>query len=338
MQEAKPDGIIFADPGFYPSLRKHLPDIPIHISTQANVLNYEAVKFWRDLGVSRVILARELSLKEIEQISQKVPDIELEVLVHGSLCVSYSGRCLLSDYLSNNERKANQGNCSQPCRWRYKMVAEGNPDEQYEITEDEKGTYIMNPKDIALIRYIPDLIDAGVCSFKVEGRTKSMYYASLVAKSYRKMIDAYYSGKEPDVTELYNELTYAGNRGFTEGFLLNKPDSSHYNYISGKGNPKSVFLGIITDKISDDTYKISVKNQLKIGENVDFITPESQINTTILEIFDIYGEKIEIANTNAEVVIKFDDGPEYWNKGIIRSKKEEAGVKTETRLHSGTCY
>lgn len=338
LKETKPDGIIFADPGFYPTLKSELPDVPMHVSTQANVLNYEAVKFWRDQGVSRVILARELSLKEIEQISNKVPDIELEVLVHGSICVAYSGRCLLSDYLSKNERKANQGNCTQPCRWPYKLklVDPKNPDDEYELLEDEHCSYVMNPKDIALIKYIPDLINAGVCSFKVEGRTKSMYYASQVAKAYKTAINAHYEGKTPDMEELYAELLRVGNRGFSTGFLLDKPDSEHYNYVSGKGNTKSVFQAIITEKVSGNTYKILVKNQLKSGGIFDIITPDEQVSSRITEIVNEYGEKIEVANTNSEVTVKFESPPENWEWGIIRYK-EDTCAKTETHIYCGTC-
>lgn len=327
LQDAKPDALIFADPGFYQVIRKNLPDIPFHISTQANVLNYESVKFWRDLGASRVILARELSLKEIGEISSKVPDIELEVLVHGSMCVAYSGRCLLSDYLTNNERKSNQGNCYQPCRMKYKLT-EQKKGQEFEICEDEQGTYILNPKDLALIEYIPDLINAGVSSFKVEGRTKSVYYASLVAKTYKDAI----TGKKPD----YEELMNAGNRGFSTGFLIDKPDSSHYSYFSGKNESKSMFLGLITDRASENTFKIQIKNQIKTAQNIDFITPTENVNATITEMFDLDGVQIEVANTNSEVLIKFEQEPDNWHWGIIRCK-ERTDVKTETHIHCGTC-
>jgi len=327
LQEAKPDAVIFADPGFYNTLREKLPDVDLHISTQANVLNYEAVKFWRDMGVSRIILARELSLKEIEQISNKVPDIELEVLVHGSMCVAYSGRCLLSDYLTNNERKANLGNCYQPCRWQYKLI-EQRKDQEFEITEDQHGTYILNPKDLALIEYIPALINAGVHSFKIEGRTKSVYYASLVAKAYKAAI----RGEKPD----YEELMNAGNRGFSTGFMTDKPDDNHYNYYTGKNESKSVFQGLVTDKISSNIYKLQIKNQIKPGENVDFITPQERINTVITEIFDLEQQKIEVANTNTEVLIKVEEEPENWHWGIIRCK-EKTNDKIETHVHCGAC-
>lgn len=338
LADAKPDGIIFADPGFYSIIKKYLPDVPIHISTQANVLNYEAVKFWQDLGATRIILARELSLKEIEQIANKVPSIELEVLVHGSMCVSYSGRCLLSDYMTNNTRKANQGACAQPCRWSYSLIESKRPDEQYEITEDQHGTYILNPKDLALIEYIPDLINAGVCSFKIEGRTKSMYYAALVAKTYKKAINAYYEGKSVNTEELFEELFNAGNRGFTSGFLVDKPDSSHYDYKSSKSSLKSVFQGIMLEKTGNDTLKIKAKNQLKQRDIIDFITPTFEASTEILEITSEFGEKIEVANTNDEVYIKLNINniPEDWKWGMIRQKENELSnaIQTKTYLYS----
>lgn len=337
LQDIRPDGIIFADPGFYSSVKKYLPNTPIHISTQANVLNCEAVKFWQGLGASRIILARELSLKEISQIHEKVPDIELEVLVHGSICVAYSGRCLLSDYMTNNTRKSNQGACTQPCRWKYSLIESQRPGQEFEITEDDLGTYILNPKDIALIEHVSDLIEAGVCSFKVEGRTKSMYYAALVAKTYRKAINAYYNGKSVDTDELFEELLNAGNRGFTTGFLIEKPDSSHYAYKAGKSNLKSTFQGIVLEKKDDKTLLIKTKNQIKLGEEVDFITPQTATSAQVLEIIDQFGESRESANTNEEVYIKLniETLPEDWKWGIIRQREKTTNeIQAETYICS----
>jgi putative protease len=323
LQDSKPDGIIFADAGFYNNVKKYLPDVPMHISTQANILNSETVKFWQGLGASRVILARELSLQEISQIHTDVPDMELEVLTHGSMCVSYSGRCLLSDYMTNNTRKANQGACTQPCRWKYSLIESNRPGEEFDISEDEHGTYIMNPKDLCLIEHIGDLIEAGVCSFKVEGRTKSMYYAALVAKTYKQAIDSYYNKKEVNFDELHNELCNAGNRGFTKGFLLEKPDSSHYAYSGSKSRLMSTFQGIVTEKAENNTIKIKTKNQIKSGETVDLLTPSSVITAKVDEIINEYGEIIEVANTNSEVCIKLniESIPEDWAWGIIRQKE-----------------
>lgn len=339
LSDAKPDGIIFGDPGFYPILKKEVPNIPLHISTQANTLNYQAVKFWQDLGITRVILARELALREIEEIANKVPGMELEVLVHGSLCVAYSGRCLLSDYMTNNTRKSNQGNCVQPCRWKYKLVEEKRPGQYYDLTEDEKGTYILNPKDSALIGHISDLINAGVCSFKIEGRTKSLYYASIVAKAYKQAINAHYEGKKINTEELLYELSKVGNRGFTTGFLLDKPDSDHYDYNTSKGIAGATFLGTIIDK-ENEKYKVVARNQIKLGDNVEWITPNQQIPAKIDAITDSYGENVTVADTNDIIYLSLDEKYgklDNWQWGIIRSKEEQNGHQTQANLYCGAC-
>ena len=339
LADAKPDGIIFADPGFYSYVKKYLPDVPIHISTQANILNYETVRFWQDLGAKRVILARELSLKEIEQIHTQVPDMELEVLIHGSMCVAYSGRCLLSDYMTNNTRKSNQGRCAQPCRWKYSLIESQRPGQEFDITEDSHGTYIMNPKDLSLIEYIPDLINAGVCSFKVEGRTKSMYYAAMVAKTYKKAINTHYNGEKINTDELYEELFNVGNRGFSTGFLLDEPDSSHYDYNGNKSKLKSTFMGLILGEEAGKL-KIKTKNRIDIDETIDLITPNNAVSAKVVEIIDQYGENKEVANTNEELLIKLDTEniPEDWQLGIIRQRIAEKGqtknVSTETYICS----
>lgn len=206
IKDANPDAILVSDFGFINILKKYMPDTPLHISTQTNILNYECVKFWRDMGASRVVLARELSIPEIAEIKQKVPDIELECFIHGAQCVSYSGRCLLSDYFTNGERISNQGNCCQPCRWSYKLVEETRPNEYYEINEDAHGTHILSPKDLCLVYHLKEMIDAGVDSFKVEGRTKSLYYVSAVAKTYRSAIDELYQNPNADMSKYFEEL------------------------------------------------------------------------------------------------------------------------------------
>ena len=232
-KDANPDAIILSDFGVFNLVRKYMPDTPVHISTQTNTLNYESVKFWRDLGASRVILARELAIKDIAEIKKQVPDVELESFVHGSQCVSFSGRCLLSDYFTNGERKANHGNCSQPCRWSYKLVEETRPGQYYEINQDERGSHILSPKDLCLVEHIKELIDAGIDSLKVEGRTKSLYYVSAVAKTYRQAIDECLKNPDTDLHKYFIELQKVGNRGYTTGFALgeNKPDSYSLSLI-----------------------------------------------------------------------------------------------------------
>lgn len=340
LADVKPDGIIFGDPGIFNAMKKHGLDIPMHVSTQANSLNYEAVKFWRDLGVSRVILARELSLKQIEEISSKVPDVELEALVHGSMCVAYSGRCLLSDYMTDNKRKANQGNCSQPCRWNYKLYEQTRSGEMYDITDDEKGTYILNPKDLCTVEYIPDLINAGVHSFKVEGRTKSLYYASVVAKAYRRAIDAHFAGKKIDGSALVEEVALAGNRGFSKGFLFDVPDHTGSEYRTSKGTAGATFVASVLEKVDDSVYKLVARNQLKVGDEVEWITPDQQISNQITEILNENNESVQAANTNDIIYLKLYNNGIALNNceyAIVRRKEEKNAVQTQSNVHCGTC-
>ncbi len=320
--DEKPDAFIFSDFGVYNVLKKHCPDIPLHVSTQANTLNCEAVKFWRDNGIARVILARELSLGEISEISQKVPDIELEVFVHGSLCVSYSGRCLLSEYMTTPDRSSNRGNCTQPCRWKYKLVEEKRPGEYFDITEDEKGCYILNPRDIALIEHIPALMDCGVNCFKIEGRTKSLYYVAVTARAYRQAIDAYLKGEKINVEEMLQELSLAGNRGFTTEFYENTSDPSRYNYANSKGTAKADFLGLIEDKTENNFFTINVKNQFMLNQKIEIITPTETTGSRIISIEDIFGNTVEKADTNKTVYIKIDKDIQNWKNAIIRSTKD----------------
>ena len=222
IKDANPDAILVSDFGIMNLLKKYMPDTPLHVSTQTNILNYECVKFWQDMGATRVVLARELSISDIAEIKNKVPDMEVECFIHGAQCVSYSGRCLLSDYFTKGERISNQGNCCQPCRWSYKLVEETRPNEYYEINEDAHGTHILSPNDLCLVHHLKEMIDAGVDSFKVEGRTKSLYYVSAVAKTYRQAIDEIYQNPNADMEKYFYELKKVGNRGYTTGFALEK--------------------------------------------------------------------------------------------------------------------
>ena len=248
INEANPDAILFSDFGVYNIIKKYMSKIPFHVSTQTNILNSEAVKFWRDLGAQRVVLSRDLSLKQIELIRKNVPDIELEVFVHGAQCVSFSGRCLISDYMTKGERKANHGNCSQSCRWSYKLVEETRQGEYFDIEQNGQGTHILSPKDLALINYLPELVDLGIESFKIEGRTKSLYYVSAVAKAYRKAINDYLLTGNIDKEANYNEIIKIGNRGYTTGFYLHKHDSEGYSYDISKGRAGADCLCVCLDK------------------------------------------------------------------------------------------
>lgn len=316
IKEAKPDALIVSDFGILNVVKREIPEIALHISTQTNTLNYEAVKYWRDFGAKRVILARELSIEQIRTIRDKVPDIELESFVHGSQCVSFSGRCLLSDYMTNGERQANHGGCAQPCRWSYKLLEETRPGEYFEIEQNERGTHILSPKDLALINYIPELIEAGVDSFKVEGRTKSLYYVSAVAKTYRKAIDNYYNGVKDD--SLLDELLKVGNRGYTTGFYLNKPDGDGYSYDISKGLAGADFLFEVKDK-KDSLLLVKIKNKINKGDEIEMISPQEMFKTKILNIYNTDMEEKEVGNTNDDIFVELSVMPENYKYALGRT-------------------
>ena len=319
-KDAKPDAVILSDFGIFNIVRKYMPDMPIHISTQTNTLNYESVKFWRDMGAKRVILARELSIKDIAEIRKHVPDIELECFVHGAQCVSFSGRCLLSDYFSKGERKANHGNCSQPCRWSYKLVESTRPDEYYEINQDERGSHILSPKDLCLVEYLPQLIEAGVNSFKIEGRTKSLYYVSAVAKVYRNAIDEVLAGKITGLKKYYEELLKVGNRGYTQGFALGDNNGESYSYNISKGLAGADFLCEFRKvKTDDDFYLVKIKNKMYLNDEIEIITPQEQFKTKILAIKNNKDEEVDIANTNDEIYMRFSQNPNEYEYAIART-------------------
>ena len=322
IRQANPHAIILSDFGVYNVVKKNLPEIDIHISTQTNILNSEAVKFWRDMGATRVILARELSLKQIETIKKEVPEIEVETFVHGSQCMSYSGRCLLSDYMTKGERKANHGGCAQPCRWSYKLVEETRPGEYYEIVQDERGSHILSPKDLCLVRYLKDLKNAGVDSFKIEGRTKSLYYVSAVTKTYRAVLD---DRINTDVA--FEQLRKVGNRGFTEGFFMGDNNSSSYSYEISKGLAGADFLCIFLDK-KEEKFKVVIKNKMLLGDEFEIITPNFIARAKVKSIQDEKGEAQAVANTNDEVWMELEgqsDWQNEWNWALGRT----IGIKNE---------
>lgn len=322
IKDANPDALIVSDFGILKILKEKMPDTDIHISTQTNTLNSEAVKFWRDFGASRVILARELSIKQIAQIKKNVPDIELEVFVHGAQCVSLSGRCLLSDYMTHGERKANHGGCSQPCRWKYKLLEETRPGEYYEIEETARGTHILSTKDLALINYVPQLIEAGVDSLKIEGRTKSLYYVSAVAKAYRQAIDAYYNNEKVDEKEMFEQLLKIGNRGYTTGFYLDEQDHEGYSYDVSKGLAGADFLFEVWDKAAKDSknlYKVKIKNKILPEDKIEIITPAECFETTVNKIYDKDFFEKEVGNTNDEIWVELSVEPEEYKYAIART-------------------
>ena len=320
ISESNPDALIMSDVGIMRTARKYMPDTPIHVSTQTSTLNYEAVRFWQDYGATRAILGREVSIKDMAEMKELVPDMELEVFVHGAQCVSFSGRCLISDYMTNGERKANQGNCCQPCRWSYKWVEETRPGQYYEIEQNDRGTHIMSTKDLCLVNHLSKLIDAGVDSLKVEGRTKSLYYVSAVAKTYREAIDAVYNDKNADMTPYFNELLKVGNRGYTTGFYLGDGEypNDGYSYDISKGLAGADFLCEILDK-KDDYYKIKTKNKFYINNDIEIISPSEKFIAQAIKIKDENGEEKEFANTNDDLWVKFDKPINEYKYAIART-------------------
>ncbi len=280
LEKIKVDGAIVSDVGLISLAREVSPNLQINVSTQSNTLNYKAVEFWKNLGVKRVILARELSLKEISEIIEKVPKIEIETFVHGAMCISYSGRCLLSDYKTG--RKSNRGECVQACRWNYEIREKGSNGGYMEIQEDERGTYILNSKDLNLLDYIAELIDSGVCSFKVEGRMKSEYYLATVINAYRRAIDEYYKvGKSYRNNPIYQEeLDKTAHREFTTAYLLGENDrTENFNDSQSKGSYK--FVANVLEDNNGEYSLIEMRNRFAVGDTLQVLSPNETFNAEI---------------------------------------------------------
>jgi putative protease len=286
--EMKPDALIVSDPGVVMLLQENFPEQPLHLSVQANTINWAALKFWQQQGIERVILSRELGLKEIAEMRQQVPDIEIEVFVHGALCMAYSGRCLLSGYM--NKRDPNQGACTNACRWGYEVhEAKENAVGQYEpvllgdpkrpqdlmlLDEDQHGSYIMNSKDLRAVEYVKDLVEMGVHSLKIEGRTKSDYYIARTAQVYRRAIDDAVAGR-PFNSELLNELNGMANRGFTPGFLQRHTPQDLQNYERSHSEGEHILVGQLTGTANNNSvYEVAVKNGFSIGDDLLLMTPK----------------------------------------------------------------
>lgn len=310
LDSIKVDALIISDPGIF-SLAKEHTDIDLHISTQASVTNSATVKFWYDMGAKRVILARELSFEEIKEVKKNAPeDMEIECFIHGAMCISYSGRCLLSNYMTG--RDANRGDCAQSCRWKYSIQEETRPGEYYPIEEDGKGgTFIMNSKDLCLIDEIDKLIEAGIDSFKIEGRMKTAFYVATVIRSYRQAIDSYYAGtfNEEVAKKYYDEITKASHRHFTKAFFYNKPDSSAQIYENSSYIRNYDFIGTVLDY--DKETKIATieqRNRFFLGDKIEIFSKSPDFYE--LEIDNMKnkkGEDIEVANKpKEEIFIKID--------------------------------
>lgn len=311
------DGIIVADIGVFQIVKEN-SNIPINISTQASNTNWASVKMWKELGAKRVILAREVSISEIREIRDKVPDIELEAFVHGAMCMSISGRCLLSNYMTG--RDANRGACAQPCRWKYNLVEEKRPGQYFPIGEDERGTYIMNSKDLCTIEFLDQMIDAGLDSLKIEGRMKGIYYAATTTKIYRQAIDDYYDKKWEFKQKWLDELMTISHRNYTSGFYFKKPGTEDHNYDSSAYKHTHKLVGKVLTDLGNNHYLLEVRNKLNVGDEVEIIQPKGdpiKINFPEMQN-NKNGESIESANPNT--IIKIKTTLNLSEKDMIRKK------------------
>ncbi len=303
----KPDALIMADPGLIMMVRETWPDMPVHLSVQANTVNYAAIRFWKQLGISRVILSRELSLDEVAEIRQECPDMELEVFVHGALCIAYSGRCLLSGYF--NHRDPNQGTCTNSCRWDYKLKPAGEnatgdiylleeamrPGQLMPIEQDEHGTYILNSKDLRAIEHVQQLVAMGVNSLKIEGRTKSAYYVARTCQSYRQAIDDAMAGRPLD-PRLLSALEGLANRGYTAGFYERHPDQDYQNYLRGHSeSERSLYVGDVLGYEADGMARIAVKNRFGLGDRLEVIHPGGNLEIQLETLLNREGAPVEVA-------------------------------------------
>jgi len=304
-----PDALIMADPGLISMVRERWPAVPVHLSVQANTVNYASVNFWKALGLTRVILSRELSLDEIAEIRSRCPDMELEVFVHGALCIAYSGRCLLSGYF--NHRDANQGTCTNSCRWDYKVlenkeyvIEEGQrPGELMPIEEDEHGTYILNSKDLRAVEHVERLTQIGVDSLKIEGRTKSVYYVARTAQVYRRAIDDAASGKPFDPAHL-KSLEHLAQRGYTGGFYQRHSPSETQNYATGQSETGvSQYVGDITSyDAASGMAEVLVKNRIRVGDRLEIITPAGNAEVVLERMENRDGDPLDVAPGNGWIV------------------------------------
>ena len=323
LKELKPDALIIADPAIFEMAKEICPDIERHVSTQANNTNYGTYNFWWKQGAKRVVSARELSLKEISEIRKHIPEeMEIESFIHGAMCISYSGRCLLSNFFTG--RDANQGACTHPCRWKYAVVEEKRPGQYMPVYENERGTYIFNSKDLCMIEHIPEMIEAGIDSFKIEGRMKTALYVATVARTYRLAIDDYL--KDPKLYEEHmlwylDQISNCTYRQFITGFYFGKPDETSQIYDSNTYVREYTYLGII-GKESDGRYRIEQRNKFSVGETIEIMKPDGQnIETVVRAIINEDGETQESAPHSKQVLyIELDKKAEKYD--ILRRAED----------------
>lgn len=324
LKEIHPDALIIADPGIFQIAKRICPEIERHISTQANNTNYETYLFWHELGAKRVVSARELSLEEIKEIRAHIPEeMEIETFVHGAMCISYSGRCLLSNYFTG--RDANQGACTHPCRWKYAVVEETRPGEYMPVYENERGTYIFNSKDLCMIEYIPEILEAGIDSLKIEGRMKTALYVATVARTYRKAIDDYqkdpalYRKNMPWYLDQISNCTY---RQFTTGFFFGKPGEASQIYDSNTYVKEYTYLGIVGERNQEGLYRIEQRNKFSVGETIEVMKPDGEnLSVTVRRIVNEDGMEQESA-PHPKQVLYLDVGTEMDRYDILRRQEQ----------------
>jgi putative protease len=300
------DAIIISDPGMIRLVRTLTPELPLHLSTQANTTNTEAVLFWRDQGVRRIILARELNLKEIREIAAYVPEMELELFVHGAMCMAYSGRCFLSAF--RNRRSANEGDCSQPCRWEYLLHESTRPDDPLVLQEDERYSYLLSSKDLCLIEYLPEILASGVTSLKIEGRMKSAYYVAVVARTYRQALDALMQQQEKYKCrpEWINELTKISNRGYTTGFAFSEGKINETNPEIKYIQTHEPAGAVIQHDSANKRMLIGVRNHLTAGDEVELLLPDDTVPIDTRVLTDASGKQLKEANNDNQIYLPLE--------------------------------
>lgn len=323
LREVKPDALIIADPGVFAIAKEICPELELHISTQANNTNYGTYLFWYAQGAKRVVSARELSLAEIREIRANIPDdLEIETFIHGAMCMSYSGRCLLSNYFTG--RDANRGACTHPCRWKYALVEEKRPGEYLPVYENERGTYIFNSRDLCMIEHIPELMESGIDSFKIEGRMKTALYVATVARTYRRAIDDYKQSPElykehlPWYLDQISNCTY---RQFTTGFFFGRPTDEAQIYDNNTYVKEYTYLGIVGERTKEGLYRIEQRNKFSVGEEIEVMKPDGENRTvTVRRIVDEQGQEMESC-PHPQQVLFIDLGEPLELYDILRRKE-----------------
>ena len=323
LREIKPDALIISDPGVYMIAKEVCPEIERHISTQANNTNYGTYRFWYEQGAKRVVSARELSLAEIKEIRANIPDdLEIETFIHGAMCISYSGRCLLSNYFTG--RDANQGACTHPCRWKYAVVEEKRQGEYLPVYESERGTYIFNSKDLCMIEHIPELMESGIDSFKIEGRMKTALYVATVARTYRRAIDDYKQSPElyrEHMAWYQEQISNCTYRQFTTGFFFGKPSDEAQIYDNNTYVKEYTYLGIVGERNEEGLYRIEQRNKFSVGESIEVMKPDgANITVTVQRIVDEEGNDMESA-PHPKQVLYIDLGQPLAMYDILRRKE-----------------